>query len=206
MDLPDTWACETAAVLMQIGWVGLPPVLLAKRDAGITLAQNEQKAIDDVPMTAATLIRKIPRFDMIARLIQAADKPLLAETDTEKTLARILTVCSDLDQRLARGIELDKALAQTLRAAGNLPQAIADGFKSINELEVLDTSFTIAISSAKSGWVLDQDVVTKDGTKLLSSGHILTGSALVRMRAYISQDRLEDFVQVRGAKAQNKAA
>jgi len=206
MELPDTWACETAAVLSQIGWVGLPTVLLAKRDAGITLAATEQQMIDGVPRAAAALLRSVPRLDTIARLIESTQDFSRAETETERTLARILAVCSDLDQRLARGSELDTALTQTLRAAGDLPEAVAEGFRSINEIEVLDTSFTIAISSVKSGWVLDQDVVTKEGTKLLGRGHVLSGSALVRLRAYVAQERLEDFVQVRRPSSRSTAA
>jgi len=206
MELPDTWACETAAALSQTGWIGLPTVLLAKRDAGIPLEANEKQRIDGVPAAAAALLRTIPRLDTVARLIESAQELSRAESETERTLARILAVCSDLDQRLARGGELDTALTQTLRAAGDLPEAIAEGLRSIQEIEVLDTSFTIAISSAKSGWVLDQDVVTKEGTKLLGHGHVLSGSALVRLRAYVAQERLEDFVQVRKAASRSAAA
>jgi hypothetical protein len=120
-------------------------------------------------------------------------------------LAKILGLCASLDQRLARGIELNRAIEQTLRAAGELPEAIVAGFKTIEQLEFMDTTFTIAISSVKSGWILDQDLVTKDGTKLLVQGHTLTGSAIVRLRSYVSQGRLEDFVQVKGGASKSKA-
>src|SRR5687767_6900750 len=68
--LPGVWQIEAAAMLCQIGWVTLPPDLLAKAAANEPFSSDELPIFQAHSSAAARMLEKIPRLDLVAQMIE----------------------------------------------------------------------------------------------------------------------------------------
>jgi len=111
---PGFWQLEAAALLSQVGYLSLPPEIVAKVHEGVPLAPDERALADSVPAVAIKLLSHIPRLDPVLQILTA-----LTWTDAqiarlgEGTIGlgtRILGLALEYDALQAQGNTKDAAL------------------------------------------------------------------------------------------------
>ncbi len=70
LQLLHPWQYEVAALMSQIGCITLPGDVLHKLHAGIILSDDEQQMYENHPAVGSKLIRKIPRMEKVAAMIE----------------------------------------------------------------------------------------------------------------------------------------
>jgi response regulator RpfG family c-di-GMP phosphodiesterase len=76
LGLPSGWQLELAAMLSQLGCMTLRPGLLEKVNAGRSLSVEEQEIFTAHPQVAKDLLIKIPRLEIVARIIAGQLHPV----------------------------------------------------------------------------------------------------------------------------------
>jgi len=120
MNLPNRWQFEIAAMLSQIGCISVPLVTLDKVRSGRELSADERAIVSSHPIIGARLLKKIPRLESIAEMVEWQQKPFCSyaaaggaqKADLTAVGARMLRVVTDLDDLLSRGFSNEKALEE----------------------------------------------------------------------------------------------
>jgi CheY-like chemotaxis protein len=196
---PDFWQLEAAALLSQLGYAALPPVLVDKVYHARKLTPEEQAKVDAVPDMANKLLEHIPRLDPVIQILAAlkwTDAQVAALGDGMIGYAtRILCLILEYDALRARGMTHQAACDQ-LRA-----RTLRFGAKLISQLDVCilsentgEDSAVTPLGSLSPGMILLEELRTATGALLVPAGFEVTRTFLDRI-ANIAPDLLE--VQVR---------
>lgn len=181
----DPWRYQMAAELSQIGWIGVPD------DDEDPLAANAAHA-----QTAWRLLAPIPRLESIALMLRYQTSVPPEEVGSEVLQgATLLRAGLQLHRITPHKLEPAEVLRRMRQAKPALPtsiiEALADfrGAWSEPRME--------KIEKLELGTVLDEDVRTKNGMLVLSSGHELTQAAILALQRLRTNDTLEASVRVR---------
>ena len=194
------WQLEASAGLSQIGWVTIPQNVIEKRSRGQELKDSEEAMIRAIPGLSAQFVRTIPRLEPVSQIIELQEKLARGESDldAEEDLLRCATLL-DLVlayDELSGRLEEDKAL-----------EAIQEMERFSGELELLEQlrhaakfhshRITLPLDKLRATMILEQDIVTVEGTLVVRSGHTITDSLLVRLRNYHSNQGIAQPIHVR---------
>lgn len=181
----EPWRYEMAAALSQIGCIGIP------EGEADPLSENAEHA-----ETAWRLLSPIPRLESIALMLRyqtsVAPEDVGSEVMQGATLLRAALHLQTLAPHKIDAAEVLRRLRMARPALpGSIVEALADfrGAWSEQRLERVD--------KLQLGSVLDQDVRTKTGMLVLSSGHELTQAAVLALQRLLSTDAIEHTVRVR---------
>jgi response regulator RpfG family c-di-GMP phosphodiesterase len=108
LELPDLWQLDLAAMLSQIGCIGVPVQILEKRHAGTPLTAQERKTFASHPSIAQKLLAGIPRLEEIGEIIGHQMTPYselrdLRISERVRVGAQILLAAIRLDEMVCRG-------------------------------------------------------------------------------------------------------
>ncbi len=107
--LPNLWEFELAAMLSQIGCIAVPPEILQKVDARMSLSKEEQRTFTSHPSIGHGLISKIPRLEAIAEMVRHQMTPLrdLRDPKISDVVAvgaqMLMIAIFFIDERVSRG-------------------------------------------------------------------------------------------------------
>jgi len=192
MEIKDPWQYELAATLCLAGCVALPDEVFEKGYRGQALSPDEERMFHAHPQTAARLLSKIPRLEVVAEIICRQQKPE-AETfaaEPPEQGAHMLHLAMELDRRIYRGVAAGAALAE-LRLLRRFDSRMLDALAGYSPAETEFDVRRISIRELRAGMVLDDNVFSKDGSLLIfRAGTVLT-------EAWI--ERLRNFAMTRGA-------
>jgi response regulator RpfG family c-di-GMP phosphodiesterase len=195
--IADVWQVEVAAVLSQLGAVTLPHDTLERWQRGQALRPDEQEMLARFPALAEHLLGHIPRLDRVRDIIQLHTRPFVAgHEDAVPVGARVLRLAADLDSLIAQGVDPTSAL-DVLESRGGydgsilkkLRVVVGGGSESGQVREV-------PLRMLTSGMVLDQDLRTNQGMLLVTRGHTVGESLLIRLRNLGDRQGLPEFVRV----------
>lgn len=110
MDMTDTWALDSAAMLSQLGMIALPPEALQKLEEGHPLAADEEQVLQMHPLIGSDLIKHIPRMGGVAEIISRQNDPYPG--DQVPLESRIIKVAHGFDILQSQGIAPPKAIRQ----------------------------------------------------------------------------------------------
>jgi hypothetical protein len=85
LQLPGRWQYEVAAMLSQIGCIAVPPKILDRLRLGEGLTEGERKVHASRCQVVHDLLAKIPRLDVIARMVQGQNTAASAPGGTGAT-------------------------------------------------------------------------------------------------------------------------
>ena len=71
---PALWQVEIAAMLSQIGCVGMSADTLARHYSGENLTAEEEKELASLPLVGRDLVKHIPRLEAVADIIACQEK------------------------------------------------------------------------------------------------------------------------------------
>ncbi len=189
MGLPSRWQWGLAAYVSQIGCVTLPKEILAKVDAARPLTSDEARLYDSHAKIAGKLLVSIPRLEEVAAIVPAQSGPLrfselpseIARWDVLSTGQLLLRTAYDFDQLISAGATREGAIEGLRASKLELPPAVLDALRS---LKVAGKQFTIRelrVKDLHSGMVLDEDLVSLKGIRLVSAGHEVTPALIVKL-------------------------
>lgn len=192
--MENPWELHLAAMLAPIGYLTLPPETLVKAREELMLSKAEELLVARVPEIASRLLANIPRLEGVARIVRYQHKqfdgggfPPDAVKEEEIPLgARLLKILADAS-------EIHDGRTLPLRALNELqtrvgwydPDLLAKvrvcfgGQETSGADEVRRIS--VSIKDLEVGMVLRSDVITQDGTLILSSGHQLNEMSIEKI-------------------------
>ncbi|GAA4428529.1 HD domain-containing phosphohydrolase [Bremerella cremea] len=202
LSIANAWEVEVAAMLSKIGCVSVPQATLERWYAAEKLTEDEQKMIDAHPQVGAGLVRKIPRLQGVAKLIEMQnvrlDQPKKGEGgDVEEVPigAKVLKVLVDYDALLsassvadAMGVILnDRKAWYEPTITKTLKEIVGEGY----------VTRSLKIPELKFGMVFEQDVQTVDGSILVTKGQWVNESIIRRLQNFERSQGVRQPISVR---------
>lgn len=200
--ITDTWQHELAATLCLVGCMALPEDVFERAYRGQPLSAEEDRMFRAHPETAARLISKIPRLEAVAGIVRRQQRPGPDPPDAEESGqgAHILHLALELDRRIYRGFGLGAALAE-LKSLRRFDARMLKALESYSPAAADFDVRRVSLRELHAGMVLDQDVLSKDGSLLiLKAGTVLTETWIQRLENFAKTRGLQELVGVRIAK------
>lgn len=195
LKLPGRWKYDLAAMLSQLGCITLPAETLSKVYGGQPLNEEENKLYESHPEVAGKLLSQIPRLEdvagMVAGQLKAPAKELAsgtAETWKPQSIgAAILWTAVRFDLLVNQGRSAQAAAQQIRQLAPHLPQSITDAMiKAPVATGGRRESRSVTINNLMVGMILEGEVLSTKGIRLVPKGAEITGSLLGRLRTIAS--------------------
>jgi response regulator RpfG family c-di-GMP phosphodiesterase len=196
--LSQTWDLEMAALLSHIGWVTIPAPVMEKFRSRRTLSAPEQEMLSRIPQLGAQLLAHIPRLEPVAAMVLYQGKhfdgsgfPAGPTADGKiPTGARILHVLDDLLTLESAGMTKPQAFERLRRQPGKHDPVILETIIAGPE----DRAFPgfaqpakprgIPFENLMAGAVLAQDLLTTDGTLIVTAGAAVSPTLLQKLRNF----------------------
>lgn len=195
LNLPGSWKYNLAGMLSQLGCISLPAETLNKVYGGQPLSDEENKLYESHPEIAGKLLGQIPRLEdvagMVAGQLKAPSKELVggnAETWKPQMIgAAIVWTAVRFDQLVNQGRTPQAAAQQIRQLVPHLPQAITDAMiKAPVSTGGHRESRQVTVNNLMVGMVLEGDVLSTKGIRLVPKGAEITSSLLGRLRTIAS--------------------
>ena len=193
MGIKDPWQHELAATLCLVGCLALPDEVFERAYCGQNLTPDEDRMFRAHPERAARLLSNIPRLEVVVEVIRRQQENHADPSTMEEAQqgARMLNLALEFDRRIYRGDTLASALAE-LRSSGRFEGGMMDALKSYALLQPEFEVRRLPIQDLRSGMVIVNDVMSKDGNlTILKGGTVLTETWI---------ERMENFRKARGAR------
>ena len=210
---PRPWELELGAMLSQIGYVALPPTLLMKSRAGLSLTGAERDMIARVPQTGAALLENIPRLGTVAEIVRYQNKnydgtgfPGGGGVSGEEIPigARILRVLNELlDAEAAKRSRAD-AFRKMRGTTGIFDPQVLEAIASCFDIYIDESGesepfslMTVRISELTIGAVIGEDIQTRDGTLIVPATTRITQALLEKLRNFSELAVLREPIIIR---------
>jgi DNA-binding NarL/FixJ family response regulator len=187
---PDPWKYQLAAMLSQLGCVALPPETLAKVYGGQALSEEEDKLYRSHPEVAGKLLGQIPRLEdvaaMVAGQLRTPAKELASgdvkSWNPQQLGAAILWTAVRLDQFVDEGRSVHYAIHQIMQLAPHLPKQITAAMLTAPVTGGgRRESRTLGVDELGIGMILEAEVLSAKGIRLVPKGVEITASLLGRL-------------------------
>ncbi len=180
----NAWALEMAAMLAPIGFVAIPPSVLAKLRSDHTLAPPEKDMVTRVPQIGSELIAGIPRLEPVALTLLYQAKNFdgsgfpndSVAGETIPVGARILRVLYDLVRMEEKGVPRSRAIEVMLRPNGLYDPEVVQSVGEFYDVFVEKPQATslpireIPLRDLHSGMVLAADIRNGEDLLLVRAG------------------------------------
>jgi CheY-like chemotaxis protein len=198
--LPDPWQYELASILCLIGCITLPSDAFEHAYVGDNASSEEQQMYRAHPDVGFQLISRIPRLENVAEMIrlQQVETSNWASNDVAERGSRMLKTAQELDRRTLRGIPFQTACDQLRAAPGKYPTTLLESLKDYSPNRVHFEVKRLAAPQLLPGMILEDDVVTDDGSlTVISKGTTLTVTLVERVRNFARTRGVREPIQVR---------
>ncbi len=186
LGVENLWEYSVAAMMSQLGCIAIPPDVVRRSNRGEELSDEDRRMLAEHPMTAAKMLRSIPRMETIADMVELQEADFDAKNDgTEPPPlgARLLRIAIDYDASRNRGL----AGPEAIRALRDAPAGVYDPdiLPDLDELcrvEGFHNESVLPISQLRVGMIVVDPVMTLDGLLVVAAGHEVTESLLLRLQ------------------------
>ena len=207
LGLPPRWQWGLAAFVSQIGCVALPKEILQKVEADQGLSEEERRLYDGHPEIAGRLLAAIPRLDEVAAIVggqfgmpDLAGKPAELELwDVRSVGQLLLRTAIELDRQLMRGAHRDAAIDALRTSKLGLPAAIIGALRTLTIVKEATVMRQIRLQDLAPGMVLDEDLLSSKGIRLVPAGAEVTRTLIVRLISIASGVGVTEPFRVRTA-------
>jgi response regulator RpfG family c-di-GMP phosphodiesterase len=191
LGLPQAWELRLASMLSQLGFVALPDDTLTKVYAGQKLSPDEQALYAAHPAMAGKLLAGVPRLETVAEIVagqatrmDAAQMPAeLSAWDTKSLSMLLLRTASELDELLSSGLSPPAAIEKLGLPAHGLPRSIIDALAKIPLEGSQSITRMVGLAQLAPGMILDQDVMSSKGIRMVPKGQEVTRTMLERLHS-----------------------
>jgi response regulator RpfG family c-di-GMP phosphodiesterase len=201
LNLSVTWRLEVAALLSQIGFITFPPEILHSLARGRELGHQETLLYHQYPSIGAEMIRKIPRMEKVAAIIEHQEHTLDdpdSEVDTNKIPleSRILKVAIDLDALESTGHTKQQALDDLRMHAKRYDPAVLNALRAISSKTLPFKAKEVAMADLSPSMILAEDIRAKSGAMVLPKGQPVTFTMLTRLHNFSLFQPIKEPIQV----------
>jgi CheY-like chemotaxis protein len=197
--LGEPWQYELAATLCLLGCISLPDEVFERAYCGQDLSPDEDRMFRAHPESAARLLSKIPRLEVVAEIIRGQQRPeaIPASTEESKQGILILYVAMELDRRIYRGETVSAAISE-LKRSSRFKGPLLDALQSYSPPQTEYTVRRLPIRELRSGMILERDVLSTDSNLLIfRKGTTLTDTWIERLVNFAKAPGLQEPVEVR---------
>jgi len=189
LQLPGAWKFELAARLSQLGFVALPPEIVAKVHAGQELTQGEHEILSFHPCLAHQLLAGIPRLEAVAEMIlhqddgqvAAAARTVNAWPEDEVGLgAQMLSLALELDVGVTHGRSA-RAMLGELRSSHRYDPRLVTACDGLTAKKEASLHRLVSPRELEAGMTLDEDIRSSRGTLLIARGQEVTEVTMRRL-------------------------
>jgi response regulator RpfG family c-di-GMP phosphodiesterase len=185
LDPARAWQYETAALLSQVGCVAMTPGTAERMAAGLPISEGDRKAFDEHPQVAHRLLARIPRLAIVAEIVLNQREPPRASAGDDPVFigATMIALATDVDRLVLRGSSIREAVDKVRNdRRGRYPANMLDALFEYAPCEAQAT--WVRVSGLVVGMTFDQDVVAKNGTRIVAKGTTLTGALMERVHRF----------------------
>jgi DNA-binding NarL/FixJ family response regulator len=190
LKLPHSWKYNLASMLSQLGCITLPSETLQKVYSGQPLSDEERGLYESHPEVAGKLLGQIPRLEDVAGMVagQMRVPPKeLAAAGPQHLGSAILWAAVRFDQLVNQGRTPQAAAQQIRKDAPHLPQGVTDAMIATPAATGSRREMrSVGVNNLAVGMILESDVVSAKGIRLVPKGAEITGSLLGRLRTIAS--------------------
>jgi response regulator RpfG family c-di-GMP phosphodiesterase len=187
--LPERWQWRLAAFISQIGCVALPKELLSKVEASQALTDEEKRLYESHPEVAGKLLAAIPRLEDVAAIVTcqfgalsfAGKSEDLRQWDIRSIGQMLLRTSLEFDRLTSRGTSRETAAEALCKSALGLPPPVIKALLSLPAANREFITREVRLKDMALGMILDEDLVSPKGIRLVPSGHEVTRTLLVRL-------------------------
>jgi response regulator RpfG family c-di-GMP phosphodiesterase len=189
LGLPERWQWGLSALLSQIGCVALPKEILSKAEADQKLSDEERRLYESHPEVAGKLLAAIPRLEDAAAIVTAqfgepdwAIQPEdVRQWDIRCTGRLLLRAAFEFDRLTMRGMTREAAI-EALRASKPVfPQFILKALSTLSRTGQDRVVRQVRLQDLAVGMILDEDLVSPKGIRLVPMGQEVTRALIVRL-------------------------
>jgi response regulator RpfG family c-di-GMP phosphodiesterase len=188
----DAWQVESAALLSQIGFVGIPQDIVQSLARKAPLTPQQRAIVGRHPKIGSDLLRNIPRLDEVARMVLYQTKrfdggglPTDSVAGAQIPLgARILAAAIAFEALLSNGVGKAEALAQMTSQRGVFDPQVLEQLANVHPQGAEMRPERLPVQRLLAGHVLEQDIVHQGGALIVAKGQVITESMLARLRSY----------------------
>jgi hypothetical protein len=188
VQVDDRWAIEVAAMVSQLGCIGVPEAVLERAYGGKELNAEEREHMARIPELTRSFLAHIPRLEPVLELLSWQQKPPRAVRDGPIG-ARVLGVALAFDARVARGESPQQALAAFVGHERDYDPRVLAALAEHSGEPSKGTTMVIALGSVERGMVFAEDVRLPSGALLAADGFEVTDSFAQRARGFDRQLR-----------------
>jgi response regulator RpfG family c-di-GMP phosphodiesterase len=173
-----SWELDLAAMLSQIGCMGLPPKILEDLAAGTELSQDALKLYASHPSIGAGLLKQIPRMEPIAAMVGEQNQDLHPQ---QPEGARYLKVAADYDLLTSKGLLPHEAYGKMLSNKGGYDPALLEALGKVIATESDYERKYVNISELNANMILEEDIVTREGLLIMTKSAGLDNAVIQRL-------------------------
>ena len=191
LGMTDDWQFRLAAMLSQIGCITLPGNTLARIYAGQALSDEENAIYSSHPEVAGKLLTSIPRLEAVAEMISCQMQEFdvsgqpedIREWDARILGAVILRAATELHDLAASGTSAEEAVSKLEKQSQRFPAQLRQVLPLVRIYKDDVETILITASQLEIGMVLDEDMMSANGMRLISGGQEVTQTILVRLQS-----------------------
>jgi response regulator RpfG family c-di-GMP phosphodiesterase len=207
LGLPERWEWGLAAFVSQIGCVALPKDMLFKVEACQALTGEEKRLYESHPEVAGKLLAAIPRLEDVAAIVAAQFGSLnfsgmpddLRQWDVRRVGQLLLRTSIEYDCLVARGASRESAVNALRAPKFEIPPSVLRALLSLSMTAKERIVRQIRLADLTVGMILDEDLVSPKGIRLVPSGTEVTGTLMIRLTSIASGVGVAEPFRVRAA-------
>jgi DNA-binding NarL/FixJ family response regulator len=207
LELSSHWEWGLAAFVSQIGCVALPKEMLFKVEACQRLTQEERRLYESHPEVAGKLLAAIPRLEDVAAIVTAqfgslntndlADDP--RQWDIRSAGQLLLRAAIEYDRLVSRGASRDSAVTTLRQSTLKFPSIVLKALASLSTTAMGTVVRQIRLADLTIGMILDEDLVSHKGIRLVPSGAEVTRTLMIRLTSISGGVGIAEPFRVRAA-------
>lgn len=194
---PEAWKYEVAATLCHLGCVAVPEDTVRRALRHEPLSEAEKAAMRSHPEVGYRLLHSVPRLEKVAEMIRYQASPSPDEVDDRvRRGAQLLRMCLHFEGLLDQGHETREAV-NVVRDI--YPHELVVGLETAAESQAWAETVLVTVEELRYGMVLDQDVLSAGGARLVSKGEAITESLTERLQRFSQTVGVNEPFRVRKA-------
>ncbi|MCC7476519.1 MAG: response regulator [Pirellulales bacterium] len=190
--LEGRWEYKLGAKLALLGFALLPEQERTRFEMGLDCRQELHEHIREAAAIGRRVIERIPRLGMVARIIGAMGAtqghvpPSSAKDDASliETGATLVRAAIEWDFLVRQGLSSHAAAEELAQSLPDLNATIVDVLGDQVDETPCGNPTECAATELTEGMVLQEDVLTSDGTILIRRGRRLTWTIIEKLRGY----------------------
>ncbi|MBZ5609689.1 MAG: response regulator [Acidobacteriia bacterium] len=184
LGLEQAWRFELAAMLSQIGYITVPPDVLLKLASSEALSDNERELVAGHPRVARRLLENVPRLEDISAMIAGQSGDPAEGSSLVAMGSALLRAANDFDELVVAGSSRSEAASELERRSAGYDPKLLEALESVPIDSETRIARMLTVEQLQTGMVINQDVRAKNGTLLLSSGQLVTMTAVARLQGF----------------------